>query len=419
MSCRLAALALLLPTFAACNVSPTAPGTTGGVGDTGSDAGASCDRGTVVLLTDYMSTQIALSTMEGATQSAAFLSTASTMTSGLAFALSGDVVLPRTTPASGRVVLLDRYGTNVVTWADPSSAKVLAQLPVGTGFESNPQDYLEFDATHAYLTRAGVNAAPGKQPFDEGSDVLVLDTARPPSITKSIAMPTSEGLPPNPASMVAVGSTVIVVLSPISTDFATVGHGVLVGLENEAIAWKQTVTGLKTCDHPTLSPSGRTMALACEGQLDAMGNVMDTAESAVALFDVTTLPPKLVKAFPIADQLGATVQSGVSWVSEDVLLGKTQTALGGSASNEAFALDVTTGKATALLTAGKDAMGKGKGLVYGDVLCHPGCGNVCLMADADVGRLRRWSISGGALKAMSDVSVDPATGLPPVALGGY
>jgi hypothetical protein len=42
-----------------------------------------------------------------------------------------------------------------------------------------------------------------------------------------------------------------------------------------------------------------------------------------------------------------------------------------------------------------------------------------MLADADVGRLRRWSFVGGALQAMSDVTVDPTTGLPPVSIGGY
>jgi hypothetical protein len=411
-------LVLSLLPLVACNVSPTAQAT-GGVGDAGSDAGASCDRGTVVLLTDYMSTQIALATNEGAVLSSSFLSTASTMTSGLASALSGDVGLPRTTPASGRVVLIDRFGTNVITWADPSTAKVFAQLPVGTGFESNPQDYLEFDATHAYVTRYGDNLAPGKQPFDSGSDVLVIDTQKP-AITKSIPMPPQGGLPPRPVSMVKVGDTVIVVLQPTSDDFMKVADGALVGLKNEAIAWVQPVKGLQNCDHPTLSPSGHTMALACEGPLDSNGNVTDPSASALALYDVTSLPPKLVKTFSIIDAVGSPAQSGVAWESETSILGKTQTPAMGSKNNQAFTLDLTTGKATIVLTAGTDSMGKGKGIVYGDVLCRPGCGNVCLMADADVGKLRRWSITPtGALEAMSDLEVNSSTGLPPVLLGGY
>src|SRR5690606_35822633 len=80
----------------------------------------------------------------GETQSASIISTASSETDGLAFALSGDVALPSAPADSGHLVLLDRFGTNVVSWIDPATAEVVSQLPVGTGFESNPQDYVEF-----------------------------------------------------------------------------------------------------------------------------------------------------------------------------------------------------------------------------------------------------------------------------------
>jgi hypothetical protein len=402
-----------------CNVSASAPSSTGPVA--GNSVGPDCARGTVVLLTDYMSAQIALSSGDGTTLSAAFLSTASTTPSGLAFPLSGDVVLPGTRPPSGRVVLLDRFGTNVVTWADPKTAQVLGQLPVGTGFESNPQDYLELADGRAYLSRYGSNMAPGTQPFDAGNDVLVLDTtAGAPAITKSIPMPVgSSGLPPRPAGLALVGSTVLVVLQETSEDFMTVGDGVLVGLASDAVAWQVAVTGLKNCGRPALSPSGTKLALACEGQLDEHGDVVDPGASAVAIYDVTTLPPTLARAYPIADQLGATTQDRVAWVSETELLGKTQTGFGGTTNNQAFTLDLTSGKAAVLLTASPASDGTGKGIVYGDVQCSPGCANVCLLADADVGHLRRWHIAGADLEPLADVTVDPGTGLPPVGLSEY
>ncbi len=146
---------------------------------------------------------------------------------------------------------------------------------------------------------------------------------------------------------------------------------------------------------------------------------MNASASAIALYDVTALPPKLLKSFPIADQLGSTVQSGVAWVSETEILAKTQTPLMGTTNNEAFSLDVTTGKATVLLTAHPNAMGQGKGIVYGDVLCGPGCGNVCMLADADLGVVQRWSIGSAGLTAMSPISVDSSTGLPPALLEWY
>src|SRR5512142_202362 len=108
-----------------------------------SDASVKCPLGIAARLGDpnYMASQVALTALDGTVLSASFISTASAQTDGLAFALSGDTALPNTAPASGRIVVIDRYGTNVLTWVDPSTARVQAQLSVGTGFESNPQDY--------------------------------------------------------------------------------------------------------------------------------------------------------------------------------------------------------------------------------------------------------------------------------------
>jgi hypothetical protein len=61
----------------------------------------------------------------------------------------------------------------------------------------------------------------------------------------------------------------------------------------------------------------------------------------------------------------------------------------------------------------------GKGAVYGDVRCSPGCGDVCILADSDTGKLRRWHVANGVFGPLADVDVDPSVGLPPVALGGY
>lgn len=411
--------------LAACNVSSTSSGTTGGIdasfdgaADSSIDGGARCEHGRVIVMTDYMSTQIALSAVDGTTQSASFLSTASTKASGVAFALSGDVVVPTIAPASNRVVLVDRFGTNVITWAEPTTAKVLAQLPVGTGFESNPQDYVEVDDTRAYVSRWGANAAPDAHPFDHGSDVLVIDT-KAPKILASIPMPSTNGLPPRPSGMVRVGATTIVLLENLSTDFKTQGDSVLVGIEHDAVAWQVEVSGLKGCGRPSLSPSGSTLALACGGQIDPNGGVVDPARSGIALFDVTSLPPKPGKRLAIVDQLGATTQDRVAFATETLLLGKTQTPIGAMTNNQAFALDIASGKATVLLTANPDTQGRGKGIVYGDVRCAPGCGDVCVMADADVGKLQRWSVVGGALKAMTPIAVDTVVGLPPSAIGGY
>lgn len=400
------------------------------IGDAGAaetssvDAGApACARGDSVLLTDYTSSQIALSGLDGTTLSASFLSSASSATDGLAFAISGDATLPTDTPPSGLVVLVDGYGTDVVTWADPSTGKVLAQLPVGTGFESNPYDYLEVDATHAYVTRWGDNAAKGKQPFDSGSDLLFLDTAAH-TIVGSLSMTSvSDTVPPRPAHMTMVNGVVIVALQRISDDFSTYADGRIAGVVPDEgggkVAWITTITGLKNCDRPTLSPSGKILALACEGGLDMNGDVTSLAQAAVVTFDVTSFPPLEIKRYPISDQLTDGPQTGVAFASDTLLLGKTQTSYGGSSNNQAFSLDLGTGKATSLLTARADATGKGKGIVYGDLRCSPGCANICLMADADQSVLQRWSIGASGLSALAPITVETSVGLPPVGIGGF
>ena len=128
--------------LAACDVEPTAHDEC----HAKLSAAPGCPAAALVVMSDYVSTQVALTELDGKTLCGSYVSSARAETSPVAFALSGDVVLPSSRPPSGRAVLIDRYGTNVVSFLEPGSGAILAQLAVGTGFESNPQDYLELDA---------------------------------------------------------------------------------------------------------------------------------------------------------------------------------------------------------------------------------------------------------------------------------
>ena len=197
MKSRIAACACsaVLALLVGCNVESLSPGDRG-VGDTENFDGV-CPTGVTVLLSDFFSTLVTLGRLDGTTKSASFLSTGSSGTDGLSFALSGDVVLPSSRPESRRVVLVDRYGTNVITWADPRTAKVLGQLAVGTGFESNATDYLELESGEAFVTRWGENGDPGRVEYDRGGDILLLDSERF-EITGAIELPRHDDLPPRP-----------------------------------------------------------------------------------------------------------------------------------------------------------------------------------------------------------------------------
>lgn len=403
-------LLCIVPLLCACNVENTTPDT-GGVGSAGQ---GNCPSGLSVVLSDYASTQVALSTLDGETLSRSFMSTGSAKTDGLSFALSGDVVLPSARTRSGRVVLIDRFGTNVITWADAASGGVLGQLAVGTGFESNPSDYLELDDTLALVSRFGQNSHPGAEPFDDGGDLLLLDTLSH-SILGNIAFEASDGVPPRPSSMTRVGDEVLVSLVRVSQDFATTRESELVGVSATSlqIDFRVPYTGLTNCGRPALSPSGDVLAVACTGTLDVHGVVRNLDESALLLLDAHSQPPREISRFSALELASEPLQSSVVFASDSALLFKTQTSDSGSASNRWLMLDLSSHAVTTLLEASPDAQGKGRGLLYGAMSCSPGCSDVCLLADADRGVLARVRIGAGAPEMLQPIVVDARSGLPP------
>lgn len=439
---------LVLAGAVACNVESTANEGSGGIGDddtqdddakhnddtqdddvsSAADAGPEgdagkaeppleCPQGVTVVMSDFFSTQVALGTVEGETLSASFISTGSSETAGLAFALSGDVVVPTQAPESGRVVLLDRFGTNVITWLDPRNAKVLGQLPVGTGFESNPQDYVEIGGGLAFVSRMGQNAEPGKEDFDRGGDVLVIDTEEP-SIEASIELPVEGGFPPGPSSMVRLGDRVLVNLERYLPDFSAAGEAMWASLsaKTQEIEWVEPLPGYKDCGAPVLSPDGTRLAMACTGFIQYTGAIEDLSQSAILLFDPKEDPPALVETYPAEEIAGEPLQDTLAFASNDLLLFKTQSQYFGPTNNRLLALSLSSGDLTELLEARPNSDGTGKGVVFGAIRCAPGCTNVCVMSDSDRGVLQRFRVVDGEVRDIADVRVDESVGLSPIDL---
>jgi hypothetical protein len=406
----------------ACNVAPPPP-STGGVsfdggleplregGAAGGGAAPPCESGVVVVTSDYKSTNIAVSSLDGTTLSGSFVSSGATKP-GLALALSGDVDVPLVAPASGRLVLIDRYGTDVLTWMDLASAKVLGQLPVGTGFLSNPHDYLEIDAKRAYVTRFGTNPSPGQQPLDQGGDLLVIDTTTP-AIAGRIAVPEENpALQPCPDVMTWIGREVVVTLGRWSDDFSQVGDGRFIGVSpaSGSIDWTVNVTGLASCGRVAVSPSGKVAAIACSSPENMTTHQFDPTLSDVVVYDATLAPPREMRRLGLGAKLGAGIQPSIAFAGEDAIVAMTY---GGNATvgDTVFAVSAVTGAVTAL---GQSTMP----YVLAGVHCAPGCGDVCLVCDAERNKLRRWQFAAGQLVALDDVTVDTLVGLPPRDIGG-
>lgn len=413
MKLKVLSLSLLL---AACNLDEKG-GDTGGVKNPGN---GECPAGTTIVLTDFESTQIALSDLEGRTLSASFISTASAQVSGMGFPLSGDVGLPSVRPASKNVVLLDRYGTNVITWLNPETAGVIGQLPVGTGFESNPRDYVEVDAGRAYVTRWGHNGAAGNEPFDRGGDMLVIDLNER-RVTGAIEFPLAEGLPPRPGAITRVGDEYIVTLERVSEDFAITGDSILAAVspETDQIIWQQRITGKKNCGRLEPSPSGRRFVLACSGEIDPDGVSTTLASSGLLVFERAENGLKELERFEPEELLNELVQSEIAFIDDDRLLFKTQTPYGGVGNNRLAVLEMPSRDTQVLLEARPDEDGMGKGLTYVGLFCAPGCASTCLMADSDRGVLQKIVATDTDVTVAEAIQVEDAVGLPPVGIGAW
>jgi hypothetical protein len=408
MSLRVA-LPLSLVLLVGCNV--TAASTTGGAD---LPSRGECPRGLAVVSSDYLSSEIALLTPEGDTASAAFLSSASTRTSGLAAPISGDVGVASARPGARELVVVDRFGTDVLSFVDTKTAQVRAQLPIGTGFEANPQDYLEIDEHTAFVPRLGENRRPGREPFDTGSDVLVIDPSVP-KITGSVAMPRKQGFLPNPSEISRLGDDVLVTLVHSSSDFLAMADSELVALsaKHAEVRYQLPLVGLKNCGRAELSPSGARLALACSGFIDRQGNVPEPEASGLVLLDATTDPPSEVQRFSALELLQQPLQGSVEFVDERRVLIKTQTAIGGGQDNALYVLELETGATQRLAKAGRNAAGAGYGIALGGMHCDRDCGTLCWVADASRGQLLTFSVSAHDVKPAEAVTTGGA-GLPPI-----
>jgi hypothetical protein len=394
-----------------CNVSPLS--TSGGAS---LPARGDCPRGLAVLSSDFVSSEVALLSPDGDVASSAFLSSASSAASGLAAAFSGDIVVASAPSRPGELAIVDRFGTNVLTFVDTRTAAVRAQLPVGTGFEANAQAYLELDEQHALVPRLGQNARPGREPFDAGSDVLLVDPSVP-QVVGSVPMPRKEGYFPGPVGATRVGAEVVVTLQHGRPDYGAMAEGELVvlGVDDARVRYRLPLEGLKNCGQSQLSPNRARLAVACEGPIDRRGAAVEPETSGLVLLDATASPLVERRRFSAVELFGGPIQHSVEFVSDTLVLLKTQTAQGAEQDNRLFSLDLERGETSLLASAARDANGRGVGIAFGAMTCELGCGDPCFVADKSRGELLRFRLRDGSLEPDGEVVIHGA-GLPPLSV---
>ncbi len=225
-----------------------------------------------VVGTDYFSTSISI--LDRTTQ-ALFRENvihSGSSSSGLSVALSGDVVFPRTHNERNWIVLLDRYPNSVLTFVDPSEFTVIGQLAVGTGFASNPHDFLWLSDNKAYVTRYERNPIPGEEAHDGGDDILIVDPLSQ-TITGSIPLSgyadteSNADLQARPNLMAYAKKLVWVSLDHLSGNFNQAGEGRLLGIdhENDRVDHVVQIPDLVNCGGLVTALTREALYVSCSG----------------------------------------------------------------------------------------------------------------------------------------------------------
>jgi len=402
---------------AACEV-PDPKDDTGGLGgEVGADE---CDRGISVISTDlaYQSTSVAFVGWDGEVLSPRVITSGSSEV-GLSAPLSGDVVPPNVATSTAETVIIDRFPASVLTWLDLSTGAPRAQLSVRTGFDANAQDYLQVADDLGFVTRHKANPQPGREPFDGGSDLLVVDPRGPEIVGRIVLAGALDGddgsLVATPARMLNAQGKIVVLLGVLSSNFQSAGDARLVVIDpsTQAIVETIRIEGLQNCQAIALSPTGARIAVGCTG-LIGLDFEADIDHAGVAIVTLgTDGAPSVVSARYAAAALGRSPQFTIAFASEDTVVFPTfgiDGAEGTPHGDDLVELRISDGSSRVLFTTGEAFM-------LGDVRCAASCGT-CFVADAEAVALRRFTVDGaGALSAADVVEIDDGIGLLPRYLG--
>jgi len=375
----------------------------------------------VVVESDYQSSNVSLLGFDGSVLSESILSS-STASSGFGVQLSGDVV-----PASGRqdgpeIVLIDRYPAGVLRFVELATARVTRELSVATGFRANPQDYLALAADRAYVARYEANANPGRQAWDAGGDVLIVDPSVPAitgRIDLSLALANEPAqFSPHPARLLEVSGRVFALLAAYADDYSSAVDSRLIEIDpaNDSLLSTLVLDGLRGCTGLAVSPDEGTLAVSCTGD-DLRSTEPKLGGSGLALIDIEDVP-RVTTRYE-ASELGALVGFGVAFAAPEAVLfsalGHFDDAGAPAAQDGLFQLHTDSGRVVQLWQSASEPF------TLGGPRCAASCG-VCFVTDAKHagGSVLRYRVDeSGYLALPSTIRVETRIGLPPRYLGAF
>lgn len=390
----------------ACNV-PEPPNSTGGT----DEPSGPCGRGFAVVNSDFQSSNVSLVALDGRVLSSSFISSA-TPAVALSAAVSNDVVLPTSPQVADELVLIDRFGTDVLTWVNVADASVAKQLSLSE--KTNPHDIIQLDAHKAYVTRFD----PGSD--GQGNDLTVIDPSVPSAISRISLEPAMAGEDPKylarPNRGALVGGRVVVVLESYTLSFDDSASSRVIAIDptTDSIVDTLVLEGLEGCDGLAIADDDDRIALSCLG---SFAGTLDAtlAESGVVVLGTAGKLQEIAR-FPAAKITDTPLGFGIAFASSSLVVGTSSGIQAADAkASTAFELDLGTGQSRVLVES--DPIGAGDGGVV-DVQCASACG-VCAIADSQRGVLTHLRLEAGKLGSPRQIRVDDSIGLPPQRLGRF
>jgi hypothetical protein len=383
-----------------------------------------------VVHTDFTSSTVSLLDETGEVLTEDWI-TSGTVDPILVAALSGDVVLPTVQPLGGRLFVIDRFFTDVVTHLRYDDGGLICQGRTqgpDAEFSSNPQAILTAGDGIGWVTRFEPNLTSGAPALDRGTDLRAMDLDTCELLDRRIdltavadATATVEGeggpmevtVHGRPAEGVVLGSNAVVGLLRQDSTFAASAPGAvaIVDLEGETASLLE-IPDLRTCGEVRPVPGDdRRVLVGCTGFAFPFGDLAQlraTAGLALVLVDdgVATVE-HVFRAANVSQDLGIPAQNAfslggtravaVAWGSFDP-----------AASDVAYIIDVATGDATELFEGGG-------AFTIGEGVLDPETDRI-LVPDQVLGVLPFRRAGDGTIAPDGDGIVTTSAGLAPAAV---
>ncbi len=261
-----------------------------------------------VLGSDYKSSALSLLAADTQVRVGAALWHSGSQVSAATTALSGDAALAQTPWDDGRIVIIDR-GNAVITFWQPTDRSI-RQIPVSTGFYSNPQDVIPIDAHKMYVVRMKRNPAPTADPadFDEGDDVLIVDPTDGKLLGRIDLAPyaSEPGLVAAGSRVPWAGIRLWLPLQSLAADFSHQGDARILEIDpvTDSIIHQVDIPNIKNCIAMSWQPDIQGFVAVCPGAYSDKAD--QGAHAGIVLLTPGNAMPSAQVLFHASDFGGAT-----------------------------------------------------------------------------------------------------------------